>query len=91
MSHHKFRRDRLINTSQRGAASAAMTVIDRLQSHPPDEQVAGLTAAFLLMLDAYGVSVQDAMTITRNLIHDSHKRLLPEFRAVAAYMRGELV
>lgn len=85
----RFNRDRLTNCNQAEAGRAAMTVIDRLQDFPKDEQVVGMTGAFLLMLEAYGVTVQDAMTTTKNLINDSNKRLIPEFLAVAQYMQEE--
>jgi len=47
-----FNRDRFNNADTAQSAQAAMTVIDRLQQFPPEEQLVGLAAAFLLLTSA---------------------------------------
>lgn len=82
--------DALNNADQRGAAVASMSVIDRLQSHAPGEQVIGACATFLILCEHYGVTAQDAFTVTKNCMNDAQRRLVPEFEAVKLYVRNEL-
>jgi len=86
----KLNRDKLNNCSLTDGAVASLTVIDRLQKFKPEEQVVGLAATFLLVCEHYRVSVQDVMTVTKNMIHDARRRHVPEFDAVDLYVRNEL-
>jgi site-specific DNA-adenine methylase len=83
-------RDRLNNADQQQSAIAAMTVVDRLQNFAPDEQLVGAAAVFLMLAEHYGVSAQDAFTVTKNVINDTDRKLIPEFRAVRQYIQEEL-
>ena len=82
--------DKLNNASQSDSGSAAMTVIDRLQSFQPGPQVVGLAAAFLFVCEHYGVAPQEAFTVTKNMMNDADRKLVPEFRAVKMYVEKEL-
>lgn len=86
----KLDRDKLNNCSLADGSEAAMKVIDRLQSHRPEEQVVGLAATFLLVCEHYRVAVQDVMTVTKNMINEASRKKVPEFDAVALYVANEL-
>lgn len=84
-------RDQLNNASLPACASAAMTVVDRLQQNfQAAPQVVGLAAAFLFLCEHYGVEPQDAFTVTKNVIAGADKAKLPEFRAVREYIQKEI-
>jgi len=86
---HKFR-DQIMNADPYGSAQAAMAVIDKLQSHPPGEQVIGIGAAFVLLCNHYGVHTDDAVSAAEYCIRHTNKRQIPEFRAVEQYVQEEL-
>jgi hypothetical protein len=83
-------RDRFNNADQQQSAVAAMTVIDRLQNFPAEQQLVGLAATFLFVCEHFGIPAQDAFTVTKNVINDTDSKLIPEFRAVREYVRNEL-
>ncbi|MER9646771.1 hypothetical protein [Mesorhizobium sp. M0199] len=66
-----------------------MTVLDRLQDFRPEIQIMGAAAVFLELANLLGIPAQEAFTATKNLINgDDGKRA--EFRAITAYLNGEL-
>lgn len=85
----KLDRDLLNMTGVKPAANAAMAVIDRLQDYPPHVQVVGLAAGFLSMASHLGIPAQDVFTVTTNIINDQEGKR-PEFKAVDAYLKGEV-
>lgn len=82
-------RDKLSNLKVRKAANAAMLVIDTMQQLPPEEQIAGLAAAFLLLADRVKMSPQEMFSFTTSIMNHADGRR-PEFAAVAQYMDMEL-
>ena len=81
--------DKLSNMKVRKAANAAMVVIDALQKLPAEEQIAGLSAAFLLLADRVNMTPQDMFSFTTSIMNHAEGRR-PEFAAVAQYMDMEL-
>lgn len=70
-------------------ANASMTVLDRLQDFPAEIQIMGAAAVFLELAEHIGIPAQEAFSATKNLINgDDGKRA--EFRAITAYLQGEL-
>lgn len=66
-----------------------MQVIDKLQEYAPEAQLAGLTAAFMLLAEKAGVRPSVLFEMTNNIMHDCERKR-PEFHAVAAYIETEL-
>lgn len=77
------------NADPHRVASAAMTVVDRLQSYHPAEQIMGVAALFLILAEHRGVPAQDIFTATKNLINGVDGKR-PEFRALQEYVKHEL-
>lgn len=85
----RLNRDVLNMAGPRDVAMASMTVLDRLQDFRPEIQIMGAAAVFLELADHIGIPAQEAFTATKNLINgDDGKR--PEFRAISAYLKGEI-
>ena len=83
-------RDRLMNLPVKAGATAAMQVIDALQKgHSPEAQVLGAAAVITLLVERFGLGVQDVMSATRNLMNHAKGRR-PEFAAVAEYLQKEI-
>lgn len=85
-----FDRDRLNMVNMTHAARATVTVIDAIQALPPEEQIAGITAAFKLLTERFEVSPQDAFDVANNIMHHADGGRRVEFKAMRAYMEGEL-
>lgn len=84
-----FNRDLFGCASPREVGKASMAVVDELQAFPPEVQMAGACATFILLAEAAGVPVADAFTTVKNIMnHADGKR--PEFKAVADYIKHEL-
>ena len=82
-------RDLFINANLRDTAVASMALIDKVQDMQPHIAMGALSATFLMLCEFWGVDPKDALGITKNLMnHADGKRA--EFKAVAAYMEGEL-
>lgn len=84
-----FNRDRMVNASAGAVAHAAMSVLDAVQTRPPEAQVLGAAAFFITACERFGVPAQDAFTAVTNLMNDREGRK-PEFAAVRLYMENEL-
>lgn len=82
-------RDKMNNADPAHVANTTFAVVDRLQNFPQHTQAMGLSAALLLLADAYNVSAQDIFTTTKNLMN-SKEGLRPEFGAVRDYIKHEL-
>lgn len=81
--------DKVTNAPVVGVAEAAMTVIDRLQHFPPEQQVMGAIAAAQILLDHYRLRLPDVGPAVTNIMNHAAGRR-PEFAAIADYVAGEL-
>jgi len=79
-----------MNADLSQAARASMSVIDRLQTYQPGEQIASLAGTFKLMAERFGIDPADAFQAVEHMMRDADRRLTPEFGAVKLYMEGEL-
>ncbi|MGH0299334.1 MULTISPECIES: hypothetical protein [Sinorhizobium] len=85
----RLNRDTLNMAAPVNVARASLTVLDRLQDFEPEIQIMGAAAVFLELAEHLGIPPQEAFAATKNLINgDDGKRV--EFRAIAAYLQGEL-
>lgn len=85
----RLNRDRLNMASPQAVANSAMTVLNGLQSFSAEIQIMGAAAVFLELAEHIGIPPQEAFSATKNLINgDDGKRA--EFRAITAYLQGEL-
>ncbi len=85
----RLNRDTLNMAAPVNVARAAMTVLDRLQDFDPEIQIMGAAAVFLELAEHIGIPAQEAFSATKNLINgDDGKR--HEFRAITAYLQGEI-
>jgi hypothetical protein len=84
-------RDLLANAPITDAANAAMAVVDSVQSCPNNGvKLLGFSAAFLLAVEASGLTVSDVMVYTKNAINDAEGKR-PEFQAVSRYIDNEVL
>lgn len=82
-------RDLMNNARPRDVATAAMTVIDKLQNFQPHTQLMGAATVFLALAEYWNVPAQDVFRATQNLINSEDGKL-PEFKAVDHYIRTNL-
>lgn len=82
-------RDLLVSADAARVCNSAMAVIDRLQDFTPEEQMLGLTAAFMLLAKHQKQNPGELFLITDNVVNGVEGKR-PEFRAVEQYMRDEL-
>ena len=85
----KFNRDVMNMAQPQEVSRAALTVLNTLQDTRPEVQIMGAATVFLSLAEYLGVPAQDAFTATKNLINDQDGKRV-EFRAVQAYLEGEL-
>ena len=84
-------RDLLANAPITDAANAAMAVVDSVQSCPNNGVILlGFSAAFLLAVEASGLTVSDVMVYTKNVINNAEGKR-PEFQAVSRYIDNEVL
>jgi len=85
----RLNRDVLNMAGPREVAMASLTVLDRLQDFRSEIQIMGAAAVFLELAAHLGIPAQEAFAATKNLINgDDGKRA--EFRAITAYLQGEI-
>lgn len=82
--------DKINNADHGEAASAAISVIDKLQNYRPEEQYHALAAAFITMCEAAGLNPVEVFQRSQNLMAHADGRRRVEFRGLAAFMRNEI-
>jgi hypothetical protein len=78
------------NANPEAVAECAMAVIDAVQTRREAVRPLGVAAALLLVAERLGVEPQDIATVARNLMLSPSGQRIPEFRAVAEYVRNEV-
>jgi len=86
---HSFNLDRLNNIDAEKAGQAALRVIDALQVLPPEEQIAGTTLAFSVLIDRFNLRHSQAFQVATNIKKIALAET-PALRAVMAYVSKEL-
>ena len=84
-------RDLIGNAPLTASAEAAMRVADAVQHEPhKGARLLGLLAAALIAMEASRCNLHDVLGMARNAMNDAEGRR-PEFRAVDAYIRNEIL
>ena len=85
----KLDRDLFNNASVGAVANCAMAIINVTQDMRPQNQIAALAAAFLLVCERHDMHAPDAFAVITNIMNHAEGRR-PEFAAVRQYMEEEL-
>jgi hypothetical protein len=83
-------RDLIVNVQSEAASKAAYAVIDTLQFHPAQHQIAAMAAVFVLLMDHYSMDIPDMVQAFRNMANDETTGAQDNIRALRMYMEGEL-
>jgi len=83
-------RDQLTNADIREVSAVCMDALDKIQRHPRHVQVPAISALFLSVSEASGLSVQDLLQTTERMTSHAEGRR-PEFAAVINYVKQELL
>jgi hypothetical protein len=81
--------DKFNNSKLRESASSAFALLDVNQDEPAHIQLHAAAAYFLLLCEHHDLPPQDVFIATKNLMNHAEGPR-PEFRAIRAYMEGEL-
>ena len=84
-----FNRDVMHMAQPKAVSDVSLTILNVLQDSRPEVQIMGAAAVFLALSEHLKVPAQDVFTATKNLINDQDGKRV-EFRAVQAYLEGEL-
>ena len=82
--------DLVNNADLRRVARASASQLHAIQDYQPHEQVMAAAALFLTLAEHFGVSAQEAFRATTNLMNHADGQRRAEFRALRAYVEGEL-
>ena len=85
----RFDHDVLNMVPARKTSHNTLGVINAVQDHSPEEQVAAIAATFLLMCEHYDIEPRQALTVSSRIINHSEGKY-PEFAGVRDYMENEL-
>lgn len=83
-------RDLIVNVQSEATSKAAYAVVDTLQFHPPQHQIAAIAAVFVLLMDHYKMDIPDMVQAFRNMANDETTKAQDNIRALRMYMEGEL-
>jgi hypothetical protein len=87
----KFVYDLMVNAEPRAVSLATMSVADGVQTLPPETQVMGAAAFFLLLCEGYKVPAQDVFTAVTNLMNSEKGDAIPQFNAAREYIKHEVI
>lgn len=85
----RFDRDKLMTANHTTVAAAALGVIDRLQTrYPPEYQVLGAVAVFMLLAEHFDVRPLDVFDAVSNMRRQVNSE--STFKAVQMYIEREI-
>ena len=82
--------DLMLKTTTKKVANTALTVMDSIQAERVENQILGIAAILICLLDQYGLSHVDVLGIADNMVFSgSNNNMLPEFKVIRNYMKSE--
>lgn len=83
-------KDKLSCVHHERVALTAMSLLNGMQNHRPEAQVAGVAATLMLLCDVLGLDPRFELERSQRIMKDADRNLRAEFKAVRAYIEGEL-
>lgn len=68
----------------------AFNVIAKVQNHTPGEQILGTAVALVAMCQSANISLNDVLTVARNVMNDAEGPFTSHVQAVRDYARHEI-
>ena len=82
--------NQMLQTTAKQVSNAALRVMDALQTDKVCNQVLGLAASLIVMLDQYGLNHVDVLGIAHNMVYSGDNgNMKPDFKAIKSYMKNE--
>lgn len=82
--------DLMLRTTKKQVAQAALTAIDSIQADRVENQILGIAAILICLLDQYGLSHVDVLGIADNMVYSgNNNNMIPDFKAIKNYMKSE--
>ena len=82
--------DLMLRTTPYRVAQSALKAVDSVQADKVEDQILGLSAVLICLLNQYDLSHVDALGIADNMVYSGeNNNMKPEFRAIKSYMKSE--
>ena len=82
--------DLMLRTNPNKVAQSALKVVDSIQADRVEDQLLGLAAVLICMLNQYDLSHVDVLGIADNMVYSGeNNNIKPEFKAIKSYMKSE--
>ena len=82
--------NQMVCTTPNQVSQAALRVMDALQTDKVSNQVLGLAAALICMLNQYELNHVDVLGIADNMVFSGdNNNMLPDFKVIKKYMKDE--
>lgn len=82
--------NQMLQTTSKQVSNAALRIMDSIQTDKVCNQVLGLAAALICMLDQYDLNHVDVLGIAHNMVYSgANNNILPDFKAIKHYMKNE--
>ena len=82
--------DLMLRTTPNRVAQSALKVVDSVQAERVEDQLLGLAAVLICMLNQYDLSHVDILGIADNMVYSGeNNNMKPEFKAIKSYMKSE--
>ena len=80
----------MLQTTPKQVSQAALRVMDALQTDKVCNQVLGLAASLICMLDQYELNHVDVLGIAHNMVYSGDNgNIKPDFKVIKSYMKQE--
>ena len=82
--------DLMLRTNPKRVAQSALKAVDSVQADRVEDQILGLSAVLICLLNQYDLSHVDALGIADNMVYSGeNNNIKPEFKAIKSYMKSE--
>lgn len=78
----------MLQTSYKNVAQTALKAIDAIQGDRVEDQLLGIGAVLICLLNEYDLSHVDVLGIADNMVYSGEKNnIKPEFKVIKNYMK----
>ena len=80
----------MVQAKQGEVAKSALVIIDKIQGFKVRNQLLGLAAALICLMDEYNLNSSDVLGIAHNIVYSAaNSNMIKDFKVIKHYVRNE--
>lgn len=82
--------NKMLETTSKEVSNTALTIMNAVQQEKTANQILGLAATLVCILEQYGLNHVDVLGIADNMVHSAeNNNMTKDFKAITHFMKNE--